>query len=151
MSEREITGRHVFMVTAGAFGVIIAVNVTMAIKAVGSFPGLEVKNSYVASQSFDRRRAAQEALGWEVAARYEDGRFRVVFEADGQKVRPAEVAVLIGRKTSNAEDVAPELSWAEGGLEASVELAPGLWTVRIAAIAGDGTGYEKRLDLMVAG
>ena len=33
-----LTGRQVFFITAGAFGVVIAVNVTMAVLAVGSFP-----------------------------------------------------------------------------------------------------------------
>ena len=50
-----LTGRKVFFITAGAFAVIIGVNVTMAVLAVGTFPGLEVKNSYVASQSFDAK------------------------------------------------------------------------------------------------
>ena len=52
---------------------IIAVNLTLAFKAVTTFPGLEVKNSYVASQNFDADRAAQQALGWQVAARIEAG------------------------------------------------------------------------------
>ncbi|MFN7052645.1 MAG: FixH family protein, partial [Gemmobacter sp.] len=62
----QITGRQVFAFTAGAFGIIIAVNVLMAYKAVSTFPGLEVKNSYVASQNFDTERRAQEALGWDM-------------------------------------------------------------------------------------
>ena len=64
MAEREITGRHVLLGMVGAFGVIITVNVVMAWQAVSTFPGLEVKNSYVASQTFDAERKAQLALGW---------------------------------------------------------------------------------------
>ena len=60
---RELTGRHVLAITLAAFGVIIAVNMVMAVKAVSTFPGLETPNSYVASQRFDRDRAAQAALG----------------------------------------------------------------------------------------
>ena len=56
MMTRELTGRHVLVITLCAFGTIIAVNVFMAVMAVGTFPGLEVKNSYVASQTFDRDR-----------------------------------------------------------------------------------------------
>ena len=56
MMTKELTGRHVLIITLAAFGVIIAVNLVMAFLAVGSFPGLEVKNSYVASQDFDRER-----------------------------------------------------------------------------------------------
>jgi hypothetical protein len=47
--------------------VIISVNLLLAFKAVSTFPGLEVKNSYVASQGFNDRKAAQEALGWTCA------------------------------------------------------------------------------------
>lgn len=68
---KPLTGRHVLAITLAAFGVIIAVNVLMAVKAVRTFPGLEVANSYVASQSFDRDRAVQTALGWRVEADYD--------------------------------------------------------------------------------
>jgi nitrogen fixation protein FixH len=57
----EITGRHVLAITVGAFGLIIAVNVVMAWKAISTFPGLEVENSYVASQEFDRREARRKS------------------------------------------------------------------------------------------
>ena len=73
MAEREITGRHVLFGMVGAFGVIITVNVIMAWQAVSTFPGLEVKNSYVASQTFDAERRAQEALGWTTAAEVRGG------------------------------------------------------------------------------
>ena len=74
---RELTGRHVLLITLCAFGVIILVNLVMAVMAVGTFPGLEVKNSYVASQNFDRERAAQQALNWRVTPEY-DGREMVL-------------------------------------------------------------------------
>ena len=61
---KQLTGRHVLMIFCGAFGIIIGVNLLLAWSAVSTFPGLEVKNSYVASQQFDERKAAQEALGW---------------------------------------------------------------------------------------
>ena len=55
---RQIKGWHVLTGFGVAFGVIIAVNLTLAYQAVATFPGLEVKNSYVASQSFDVDREA---------------------------------------------------------------------------------------------
>ena len=42
---REIKGIHVFAAFALAFGTIIAVNMTLAVQAVRTFPGLEVRNS----------------------------------------------------------------------------------------------------------
>ena len=61
--EFKLTGWHVLAIFVGAFGVIIGVNVALAWNAVATFPGLEVDNSYIASQTFDDRREAQEALG----------------------------------------------------------------------------------------
>ena len=43
--KTEITGWHVLAVFGLAFGVIISVNVILAVNAVKTFPGLEVKNS----------------------------------------------------------------------------------------------------------
>ena len=87
MKDREITGWHVLAITVSAFTVIIAVNLTMAWQAVATFPGLEVKNSYVASQSFDADRAAQEALGWEVSADVAGDRLELsILSSDGAPV-----------------------------------------------------------------
>ena len=71
--QKQLTGRHVALIFGGAFSVIIAVNLALAYNAVHTFPGLEVKNSYVASQSFDKDRDAQLALGWSVYAEARDG------------------------------------------------------------------------------
>ena len=68
MSEFTLKGRHVAMMFGVGFGVIIAVNIALAVSAVRTFPGLETKNSYVTSQSFEADRAAQEALGWDASA-----------------------------------------------------------------------------------
>ena len=150
MSERQITGRQVFFVTASAFAVIIAVNMTMAFKAVSTFPGLEVKNSYVASQSFEARRDAQEALGWTVALGHADGALSLaITDAEGQAVRAGTLSLLIGRKTTAGQDQTPVLGYADGRYSAPVTLASGHWTVRLKATAADGTPFEKRLALHV--
>ena len=70
---KPLTGRKVFFITAGAFGVILAANLTLAFSAVGTFPGLETKNSYVESQNFNIDRDAQLALGWDADIRLERG------------------------------------------------------------------------------
>lgn len=148
----EITGRHVAAITIGAFGVIIAVNLVMAWKAVSTFPGLEVKNSYVASQEFDARRAAQEALGWTVTASYDRGRARIAFaDAEGRAVQVAGLSVLIGRTTAAADDVSPEFALLGDVYEAEVPLGQGYWMFRISATAQDGTPFDQRIDLYVKG
>ena len=51
----EFTGRHMLAIMLAFFGVIIAVNLVMATLASKSWTGLVVKNTYVASQQFNRK------------------------------------------------------------------------------------------------
>lgn len=150
----EITGRKVFLFTAGAFGIIIAVNLVMAWKAISTFPGLEVKNSYVASQSFDEERSAQERLGWTLAEGYDpaSGTLSLAFrDPSGQSVEPAEMTVLVGRTTVSRDDVRPQFALRAGTYEAPVQLQPGRWMLLVEARATDGTLFRKRLELFVRG
>lgn len=150
----EITGRKVFLFTAGAFGVIIAVNLVMAWKAISTFPGLEVKNSYVASQTFDEERAAQERLGWTLTEAYDPaaGTLSLAFrDAAGQAVEPEDLTVLVGRTTVSRDDVRPAFALRAGRYEAPVALQPGRWMLLVEAWAADGTLFRKRLELFVRG
>jgi nitrogen fixation protein FixH len=148
----EITGKHVFAVTASAFAVIISVNLLLAFKAVSTFPGLEVKNSYVASQGFNDRRAAQEALGWSLAPSYLDGRIDLAFtDRDGVPVAVEELDVLIGRTTSTAHDARPDFVQAGDVYTALLDLAHGKWMVKVTARSADGTLFEQRSELFVRG
>lgn len=74
----RFTGRHMTVILVAFFGVVIAVNFSMAYVAVSGFGGTVVDNSYVASQNYNRWLAegrAQAALGWDVAvARDGEGR-----------------------------------------------------------------------------
>lgn len=150
MAERQITGRQVFLGFAAAFGVIIAVNVFMAVKAVKTFPGLEVANSYVASQEFNERKAAQEALGWSIRADHSDGMLILqINDADGKPVRPKVLHAIVGRATSIAEDVEPVFAFNGTAHEAPVELGGGNWNIRMTAIAEDGTEFTQRVILHI--
>ena len=150
--NRELNGRHVALMFVGAFSVIIAVNVTMAFFAVSTFPGLEVKNSYVASQQFEARRSAQQALGWKAAASYENGEVLLGFTGpDGRAVTPQNLTVLIGRTTAAQDDVTPEFQTANGQFRAPIELQRGKWMMRVEARAADGTLFQQRLELRVQG
>lgn len=144
---KPLTGRHVLAITLAAFGVIIAVNVLMAVKAVRTFPGLEVANSYVASQSFDRDRAVQTALGWRVEADY-DGKELVlaIRDAQGHPARIRDLAVTVGRPTFVADDQHPQMSYRGGLYRAPLVLAPGLWNIHVVATAWDGTPFRQRID-----
>lgn len=149
---REVTGRHVLGITVSAFAVIIGVNLTLAYKAVATFPGLEVGNSYVASQEFNTRRDAQEALGWTLTHAYAHGRMRIAFaDAAGHPVEVRDLTVLVGRTTEAKDDVVPDFIWLNGSYEAEVTLKPGTWLLRVTARAADGTLFEQRNTLRVGG
>lgn len=143
----ELTGRHVATLFVAGFSVIIAVNAALAVNAVRSFPGLEVPNSYVASQSFQARRDAQQALGWTAEARYDAGRLSVaITDADGRPAPVGTLGVHVGRPTEAKND--HDLTLVDG--VARVDLAPGPWRIDVAATAPDGTAFQKAIVLTVA-
>ncbi len=146
---RELTGRHVFLIIASGFGIIIAVNIALAVAAVRTFPGLEVGNSYVASQVFDEERTAQERLGWDSSLNYDSGQLTLSFAGQGGAVRPEIVSAVIGRTTHVADDAEPDFTWRGSAYSADLDLAPGIWAMRFVARAADGTLYRRRLEIRV--
>lgn len=145
-TERKLTGWHVLMIFGGAFGVIIAVNMVLAFSAVKTFPGLETKNSYIASQTFDDRRAAQEALGWTVEARNTGGLLILaISKADGTPVQVGKLTAVLGRPTHVKEDREPDFQFDGRAYVARETLAPGNWNIRMKATALDGTPFEQRV------
>lgn len=71
-TRRPFNGRHMTAILVAGFGVVVAVNVTMATLASTTFGGIVVENSYVASQDFNRwldEAAKEKALGWRLQAR----------------------------------------------------------------------------------
>ncbi|HEY9038243.1 MAG TPA: FixH family protein [Roseovarius sp.] len=148
MAQREITGRHVLIGFVAAFGVIIGVNLFLAYSAVSTFPGLEVANSYVASQEFDTRRHAQEALGWTVDASHQGGVLTLAITgANGTPVEVAQLDAVLGRATHVRDDMTPDFTFNGTAYLAPVDLAPGNWNIRMEAIAPDGTEFQQRVVL----
>lgn len=145
-----LTGRKVFFGMAGAFGVIISVNLFLAYSAVKTFPGLEVKNSYVASQNFDADRAAQLALGWTVSADVMDEELHLfIDDEDGNPVEVAELSAIFGRATSVRDDQTPEFRFTGTNYSAPVVTAAGNWNLRMVATAQDGTEFKQRVIVLV--
>ncbi len=146
----KLNGWHVLAIFVGAFGVIIGVNLALAWNAIATFPGLEVANSYVASQTFDDRRAAQEALGWTVDAQATDGRIVLaITDARGYPVQPKVLSARVGRTTSTRDDRTPDFTFDGRAYSAEDPLARGYWNVWLDAQAHDGTPFQQRLSLHV--
>ena len=141
----EIKGWHVLTGFVLAFGVIITVNMVLAVNAVRTFPGLEVKNSYVASQAFDVERAAQLALGWSVAATLDGDLLRLTIQDGDEAIAPEIVSATFGRATHVGADQIPAFQFDGASYRATVEGGPGNWNLRLVARADDGTLFRQRI------
>lgn len=149
MAERKLTGKHVFFGFAAAFAVIIGVNLVLAYSAIKTFPGLEVKNSYVASQTFNERKAAQEGLGWEVSAHHRAGILTLaIIDPKGLPVEVADLKATVGRATHVKDDVTPDFRFDGSAYVAPVDLGDGNWNIRMIALADDGTEFKQRVVLI---
>jgi nitrogen fixation protein FixH len=150
LEGRPLTGRKVLLMMVAGFAVIVGANLTMLFAATGSFPGLVVANSYVASQGWDRKVAAQRALGWHAGAVYEGGRLAVSMTGpDGRPVAGLRIAAVIGRPASQAADVRLDLTEGPGGYSAPLDLAPGLWRVEITGTSAEGESYTAGAEFYV--
>lgn len=147
--NRQFTGRHMTAILVAFFGVVIVVNLTMARYATSTFGGVVVKNSYVASQEFNRwleQAEASRALGWEATAERDgSGRLAVAFTgAPAGVALTAEARHPLGREP----DVGLTFTEIEPGRFVSREPLPaGRWIVRLTATAGAATWRrEERLQ-----
>ncbi|WP_171060790.1 FixH family protein [Poseidonocella sp. HB161398] len=146
----ELTGFKVLMIAVSAFGVVVAVNILLAWQAVETFPGIEVPNSYQASQEFDAHKAAQDALGWTVDARYGEGVLEI--EITGPDGGPAEIAsmvALVGWATSTRDDVTPEFTRNGAVYATPLDLPDGNWNIRLKAVAANGAEFSRRIPLLI--
>lgn len=150
--KRELTGRHVLLIAVSAFGVIIAVNILLAWKAVATFPGIEVRNGYIASQSFDAERTAQLGLGWTAETRLDGETLRVAFSDDqGRPVEVDSIEGVFGRATETLDDQSPAFVRVRGStFEAPVKVSRGQWVLQLHATASDGTRFRQRVSIVVS-
>ena len=149
-SSKPLTGRGVFVIFASAFGVIIAVNLALAFNAVRTFPGLEVKNSYVASQEFDKRRLSQENLGRTVNAQSTGGLVMLnIRDEAGNPVQVAHLDATVGRATHVKDDLSPEFAF-DGRSYVARSTAVIDYILKLKEnIAVDGTEFSQRVILHI--
>ncbi|EKF17592.1 FixH family protein [Nitratireductor pacificus] len=139
--QKEFTGWHMLAIMIAFFGVVIAVNLTMAFYASSSWTGLIVKNSYVASQTFNERTAEgreQAALGWtgELMVKGDAITYRLV-DASGSTIPLDSVAVVMHRPVTADEDIALTLERrADGTFGIDHGPGDGTWVINITAEAG---------------
>lgn len=132
----EFTGRHMLLTIVAFFGVVIAVNITMAVISSVSWTGLVVQNSYVASQEFETRRLAhlaQQQAGWRASLGYAGGTALLeVRGADGSPIELGVPVLQINRPVGGHDDQAVTLvRRADGVYAGPVVLGPGVWEARV--------------------
>ncbi len=150
IAEKPLTGRHVFAIFILAFGIIISVNIFMAYSAIKTFPGVEVENSYIASQTFDQRKFDQIGLGWVTHASYENGQLEFsIRDQDGNAVHAGIVDAVIGRPTTDRNDERVEFVIQHGVYTASIPLDAGMWMLKINAVSRQGDPFTQRFAIWV--
>jgi len=132
----------------GGFGIIVGVNLTLAYNAVATFPGVEARNSYEVSQSFEADRAAQNALRWDVSAQIDDGQLTVaILDHRGAPVEVEVTKAILGQATNVNMDTNPNFVWTGSEYVAPVTMNDGYWNLRLELIAPDGTKFRRRFPL----
>ena len=145
---REFTGWHMLGLMVGGFGIIIAVNLTLAWNAIATFPGVEARNSYEVSQRFQADRAAQNALQWDVNADITDGLLTVeILDHRGDPVRAEVTRAILGQATNVNMDTVPDFTWTGTHYTAPVMMTDGYWNLRLELIAPDGTKFRRRFPI----
>ena len=151
--EFRFTGWHMAACMFAFFGVIIGVNLFMAFTASSSWTGLVVKNSYVASQQFNRDLEAakiQKAAGWKSTLSYRDGLLSVRLEdRDGIPLALSNATLAFGRPAHEQQDNKIMLQPSGAGVHSSeLNLNPGEWFVKVTGDV-DGKTYRRDARLIV--
>lgn len=146
--SKPFTGRHMAIILVVFFGVVMGVNFTMARLASSTFGGIQVENSYVASQNYNEWLAAareQDEWGWQIATQpREDGRLAILADGPGAQ---AEVSATLRHPLGRAPDMVLTFARREDGTFLSTTPVPlGRWIMRLEVIdAGRRWRREERL------
>ncbi len=143
---RRFTGRHMAAIMVAFFGVVIAVNLLMAKLAIGTFGGVVVENSYVASQEYNRwldEAKAEAALGWQAhAQRRPDG--RIVATLSGVPVGNVAVSAIARHPLGRLPDQALAFTaLGDGKFLSHAPLPQGRWRLRLEVLAA---GHSWRVE-----
>lgn len=134
---KELKGWHVLLIMLGFFGVMFSVNGVFLFHAITSFPGEDIKKSYVQGLSFNDTladRAAQAELGWSAEAGLIDD--QLILRLQDAADAPLSSQLVVGelrRLASNHEDRALSFQPRMNGeyVADTGPLAPGQWLLRV--------------------
>lgn len=144
-----LNGYHVAAMFVAFFGVIIAVNLTMAWFASSSWTGLVVKSSYVASQHYNEKINAarnQKVMGWRTNFGYSNNQLSLTIrDKNNQPVFFDRLTVVIGMPVSEYKDrsIVPDQN-SSGLYQANIELTEGIWAYELVAEGENPYHFEGR-------
>jgi len=134
--QKTFNGWHMTAILVAFFGIVIAVNFTVARIALHSFSGVVVENSYVASQQFNgwlKDAKTERNLGWSATVT-RDVSGRLVVATTGMP-SSAKLTALLRRPLGTPDDRTEALVQMAPNRFVSREIDPGRWIVRIEADA----------------
>lgn len=130
---------------AGVMGIVIAVNVTMAVLATRTFPGNVGSDGFTLSNRYNeviQTARRDRNRGWTVAAEMPDGRPRILpRDAAGKALAGAQVSLSARRPLGDVEAIdMPVARDAAGAFTAAMPLPePGQWDLTISVTANGET------------
>lgn len=148
------TGRHMLAIMIAFFGVIIAVNLTMATFAISSWTGAVAKDTFSASQHFNNiagQAKQQDKLGWTSRLAIADGRVEYrLTDSLGNVVGARQATANFRRPAYESEDQTVALErQPDGSFAAPVALRDGLWIVEVESDAGLDHPYRTTRRLVL--
>jgi len=151
--DHPLTGWHMLAIGSLFFGTIIAVNIALAIFATGTFPGLVVKNSYVASQNYNALLAeaqAQADNGLSAQLVAEAGILNLrIANASGAPQQDLSITAHAGRPASSHDDRVIAFTEIGQFYQADTALPAGRWIVDMEARDGDTIVFRQSRELWI--
>jgi nitrogen fixation protein FixH len=145
--ERVFTGWHMLAIMIAFFGTIITVNVTMAYLANSSWSGMLSKNTYVASQDFNKN--AARAREWAKAGfggqlRLEAGKVRYHLAGPAEVVASVDhVEAIFHRPVGDKQDFSIKLTRDGEFFVANEVLPAGPWVVDLASMRDGAVVFHQ--------
>lgn len=153
-SDFVFTGKHFLAVIVSFFGVIIAVNVTMAYLAETTWSGLLADNTYVASQEFNKRAAHMRAMAatgirGHLTANHEGIRYVLTHPQKGP-IGADKVVAAFHRPVGTKQDFTVTLNHEGNGVFTTGHpVLPGEWIVDLKTTVADKIIYHEAIRVHV--
>jgi nitrogen fixation protein FixH len=141
------TGWHMLTIMVAFFGTIIAVNIFMAYLANASWSGMLSKNTYVASQDFNKNAArarewAREGFKGDLAVEAGRVRYRLTGPAD-LLTGIDHVEAIFHRPVGDKQDFSLKLTRQQDAFSAAEALPSGPWIVDLAAMRNGALVFHQ--------